>query len=93
MTKDSQSTSDFSDISELISILLYCDDIVLFAENEDDLQALLFITENWCKKWQLDVNLSKTNILHVRNKSKDQSRFFSSSIIDQLIIVIHTDIY
>ena len=47
--------------------LLYADDLVLLADSEADLQNLLFLVEKWCKKWRLDVNLSKTNILHVRN--------------------------
>ena len=64
-----------NEMSELINILLYCDDIVILTENEEDLQYLLIIVENWCRKWQLEVNLSKTNILHVRRKNKNQSRF------------------
>ena len=59
----------------VINILLYADDIVLFAETELDLQELLIIVENWCEKWRLEVNLSKTNILHIRSKRKLQSRF------------------
>ena len=59
----------------LVNILLYADDIVLLAENEQDLQSLLFIVEKWWQKWRLDVNLSKTNILHVRNRRKMQSKF------------------
>ena len=59
----------------IVNILLYADDIVLFAENELDLQDLLNIVENWCEKWRLEVNLSKTNILHVRAKRKQQSKF------------------
>ena len=59
----------------LVNILLYADDIVLLAENENDLQSLLFLVQNWCKKWRLEVNLSKTNILHVRNSRKIQSKF------------------
>ena len=61
--------------STLLNILLYADDIVLFAENELDLQFLLNIVEIWCEKWRLEVNLSKTNILHIRVKRKLQSRF------------------
>ena len=34
----------------LLNILLYADDIVLFAENEADLQFLLNIVEIWCEK-------------------------------------------
>ena len=46
-------------------ILLYADDIVLLADSETDLQSLLYLTEAWCKKWRLEINLSKTNIMHV----------------------------
>ena len=60
---------------EVLNILLYADDIVLFAENEEDLQSLLFIVQIWCEKWRLQVNLAKTNILHVRPKRKMQSKF------------------
>ena len=59
----------------LINILLYADDIVLLAETEENMQFLLFIVECWCKKWRLEVNLGKTNIMHVRPKRKLQSKF------------------
>ena len=59
----------------LVNILLYADDIVLLAENEQDLQGLLNVTERWCRKWRLEVNMSKTNILHIRGKQRPQSRF------------------
>ena len=62
-------------IDYIFSILLYADDIVCLAETENDLQSILFIIENWCKKWRLEVNLTKTNILHVRNSRKPQSKF------------------
>ena len=58
-----------------INILLYADDIVLLAENEQDLQSLIFIVECWCKKWKLEVNLTKTNIMHIRANRKKQSKF------------------
>ena len=54
---------------------MYADDIVCLAETENDLQSILFIIENWCKKWRLEVNLTKTNILDVRNSRKPQSKF------------------
>ena len=64
-----------NDESYILNILLYADDIVLFAANEHDLQFLLNIVEIWCSKFRLEVNLTKTNILHVRSKRKPQSRF------------------
>ena len=60
----------------LLSILLYADDIVLIAANENDLQVLIFIVETWCKKWRLELNLTKTNVMHVRQKRKCQSKFW-----------------
>ena len=60
---------------DLFSILLYADDIVCLAESENELQSILFIIEIWCKKWRLEVNLTKTNILHIRNQRKQQSKF------------------
>ena len=48
--------------STLVNILLYADDIVLFASNEMDLQILLNIVENWCTKWRLEVNFTSGTI-------------------------------
>ena len=58
-----------------VNILLYADDIVLLAENEEDLQAMLFIVECWCKRWRLEINLSKTNIMHIRPTRIQQSKY------------------
>ena len=58
-----------------LNILLYADDIVCLADNEQDMQELLGIVENWCTKWRLGVNLTKTNIMHVRPNRKPQSNF------------------
>ena len=58
-----------------MNILLYADDIVLLAKNEPDLQFLLFLVETWCKNWRLEVNLAKTNILHVRKIRKSKPQF------------------
>ena len=60
---------------QFINILLYADDIVLLTNNENDLQHLLLIVENWCRKWRLEVNLTKTNVMHVRPIRKQQSKF------------------
>ena len=63
------------DADTFVNILMYADDIVLLAKNEEDLQFLLLIVENWCLKWRLEVNLTKTNIMHVRAIRKCQSKF------------------
>ena len=61
--------------SVFINILAYADDIVMLATNENDMQFLLSTVETWCSKWRLEVNLSKTNVMHVRGKRSPQSIF------------------
>ena len=39
------------------------------------MQELLGIVDNWCTRWRLEVNLTKTNIMHVRPSRKPQSKF------------------
>ena len=73
------------DTGLMISCLLYADDIVLLADKEEDLQALLNIVNNWCCRWRLEVNLLKTNIMHVRKKQIMRSRFnftFENKTVD-----------
>ena len=53
-----------------INILLYAEDMVLFAENEENLQYLLGIMNDWCFKWRLKVNKNKTKIIHFRTVRK-----------------------
>ena len=59
----------------IVNVLLYADDIVLLAKSEDDLQSLLNIVNSWCSKWRLEVNLLKTNIMHVRKKQARRVNF------------------
>jgi len=47
---------------DLLSILLYADDICLMA----DLQEMLDILNVWCQKWKLQVNYQKTQVVHFR---------------------------
>ena len=74
-TLDDESVTNIPRSLLFLNILLYADDIVCLAETEMDLQELLLIVETWCRKWRLEVNLSKTNVMHVRNKRKSQSKF------------------
>ena len=63
------------DGSNKLDILMYADDIILVAENENDLQIMLTCTEQWCKKWKLTVNHSKTQIMHFRQIRTKRSDF------------------
>ena len=48
-------------------LLLYADDIVLFANDECDLQKSLDVLHNYCQKWKLKVNVNKTKIMVFRS--------------------------
>lgn len=60
---------------EDICILLYADDIVLIAENENDLQAMLTLLNDWCTANGMSVNISKSNIVHFRPESVQRSEY------------------
>ena len=55
--------------------LLYADDIVIIAPTEENLQKMLNVLVNWCKNWKLEVNHSKSNIMHFRNARKQISGY------------------
>ena len=61
--------------NEKLSILLYADYVVLLAETEADLQIMLNVLYKWCLKWWLEINDTKTQIIHFRNSSKQRSSF------------------
>ena len=58
-----------------ISILLYADDMVLLAKNEDDLQMMLNKMYEWCNNWRLKLNEEKTKIVHFRKNRQKQSEY------------------
>ena len=58
-----------------ISILLYADDIVLVADNENNLQTMLDQCTAWTNKWKLAVNIDKTKVMHIRKKRNPVTNF------------------
>ena len=59
--------------NNVISILMYADDIVLIPESTDELQVMLNSLNSWCCKWRLTTNESKTKVIHFRNKNTLQT--------------------
>ena len=59
--------------NEKICILMYADDIVILAGSEDDLQQLLDTVNRWCPEWRMQINSSKTNIIHFRKMSQNKT--------------------
>ena len=60
---------------ERVCILCYADDLVLIAENEQDLQCMLDVLHHWCLTNIMIINFSKSNIVHFRPKSVSRSDF------------------
>ena len=47
-------------------LLLFADDITIFAETAEGLQIGLVILESYCNRWKLTVNIEKTKIMVFR---------------------------
>ena len=48
---------------KLINALLYADDVVLMAETPEHLQKLIDVVDDFCRKWRMDINLKKSEIM------------------------------
>ena len=55
-----------------INNLLYADDLVIFAGNENDLQFLLNALSSWCCNWGMFINIDKSAVIHFRPKNQTQ---------------------
>ena len=49
-----------------IFVLLYADDIVIFANTQKQLQNSLDLLLEYCNKWKLTINVSKTKVMVFR---------------------------
>ena len=58
-----------------IHSLLYADDICIIAESGEDLQVMLTSLSEWCSNWDLNINTSKTQVVHFHSKSVPRSTF------------------
>ena len=56
-------------------VILYADDIALLGESEEDIQLQLNNLLEWCKKWRMKVNVSKSKIVHYRPSGQERTQF------------------
>ena len=61
--------------NERLCLLLYADDIVLIADNAEDLQALINTLYEWCYINCMSVNPKKSNVVHFRPYSEQRCDF------------------
>ena len=55
--------------SDTLSLLLFADDIVMFAESAEKLQNMWQLLEEYCKKWRCEVNVDKSKVMVCGTKS------------------------
>ena len=56
-----------------LALLMFADDIALVAETEEDLLCMLNALHSWCECWLLHTNISKTKVVHFRQKSQPRT--------------------
>jgi hypothetical protein len=72
---------------ENVVSLMYADDIVLLASKERDLQRMLDVLDQWCMQWNINVNPSKSEIIHFRNKAVKETIYtFKSGDINLNVV-------
>ena len=59
-----------------LAVILFANDTVLFANEEDELNSVLNTFYQYCCNWKLEINFEKTKIMVFGDKFK-RNRFFS----------------
>ena len=60
-------------IDEIVSHLLWADDLILLALDPSTLQKQLDILDQYCKDWGLDINLTKRKLMIFNSKYSNHS--------------------
>ena len=54
-----------------VNCLVYADDLVLISKSKEGLQAQLDALNVYCDEWELNINIDKTKIMIISNKSQN----------------------
>ena len=70
-----------------IFLLLYADDIVLFADSKAELQTSLNALYDYCQKWKLVVNTNKTKIMAFQKRVSlsNNLKFYSNNLEIEIV--------
>lgn len=60
---------------EKVCVLIYADDVVLLANDEKGLQIMLNALVLWCEDNYMNINSTKSNVVHFRSHSISKSDF------------------
>ena len=77
---------------DMVSGLLYADDAVVIAPDEDRLQKLIDVIDTWCKRWGMSLNINKTKVVHFRRKVRGVARSTTTFMLGREEIA-YTDQY
>ncbi|MCG8049515.1 MAG: reverse transcriptase family protein, partial [Candidatus Thiodiazotropha endolucinida] len=75
--------------NEQLSMLLYADDIVFVSSSEAEMQLMLNTLHQWCKKWRVLINTTKSKAVHFRQHRQPRS-LYQFRIGDNLIDTVET---
>jgi hypothetical protein len=64
--------------SMMVSTLFYADAVVLISDSEINLQRMLDVVHEWCKRWRVLVNTNKSKCIHFRRGHTQRSEFIFS---------------
>ena len=53
---------------QMVTALLYADDVVLLAEDEVQMNRGLKVLAEWCREWAVEVNVEKSGVMHMRRR-------------------------
>ena len=54
---------------DVLRILLFADDLVLFAEDDVNLQKMLEVLQSYSQKWRFEINVGKSKVMVCASKS------------------------
>ncbi|KAL7726054.1 hypothetical protein ACLKA6_008512 [Drosophila palustris] len=49
-----------------LKVLMYADDMVMFADSPQEMQLMIDATQAYCVKWNLQINATKSKVMVVR---------------------------
>ena len=67
---------------EILTHILWADDLILLAESVEELQILLNNVSDYCKRWQLLVNLSKSKIMIINGKQQNSIFMYNDTPLE-----------
>lgn len=79
-----------------IMLLLFADDLALIADTPIDLQRRLNCLESYCDKWNMTVNMDKSNIVVFQNGgnlSKNEKWYFKNELMKVVSFYKYLGIY